>query len=66
MDLLEPVLREDIQKVTRAHTLSLSFLFFTVSPSFMRAPIILQIWDLVRKPEAHKNTPLSEFFNVSR
>lgn len=36
MDRLEPVLREDIQK----------------------------IWDLVRKPEAHKNTPLSEFFNV--
>ncbi|CAN7102630.1 unnamed protein product [Brassica rapa subsp. narinosa] len=36
MELLEPVLREDIQK----------------------------IWDLVRKPEAHKNTPLSEFFNV--
>ncbi|CAH2046365.1 unnamed protein product [Thlaspi arvense] len=35
--LLEPVLREDIQK----------------------------IWDLVRKPEAHKNTPLSEFFNVA-
>ncbi|KAH0869124.1 hypothetical protein HID58_076146, partial [Brassica napus] len=37
MDLLERVLREDIQK----------------------------IWDLVRKPEAHKNTPLSEFFNVA-
>ncbi|KAF3486178.1 hypothetical protein F2Q69_00055300 [Brassica cretica] len=37
MDLLEPVLREDIQK----------------------------IWDLVRKPQAHKNTPLSEFFNVA-
>ncbi|KAG5395234.1 hypothetical protein IGI04_025197 [Brassica rapa subsp. trilocularis] len=37
MELLEPVLREDIQK----------------------------IWDLVRKPEAHKNTPLSEFFNVA-
>ncbi|CAA7057337.1 unnamed protein product [Microthlaspi erraticum] len=36
IELLEPVLREDIQK----------------------------IWDLVRKPEAHKNTPLSEFFNV--
>ncbi|KAJ4901604.1 Protein ROOT HAIR DEFECTIVE 3-like protein 2 [Raphanus sativus] len=36
MDRLEPVLREDIQK----------------------------IWDSVRKPEAHKNTPLSEFFNV--
>ncbi|XP_010536351.1 PREDICTED: protein ROOT HAIR DEFECTIVE 3 homolog 2 [Tarenaya hassleriana] len=36
LELLEPVLREDIQK----------------------------IWDSVRKPEAHKNTPLSEFFNV--
>ncbi|XP_021887568.1 protein ROOT HAIR DEFECTIVE 3 homolog 2-like [Carica papaya] len=36
LELLEPVLREDIQK----------------------------IWDAVRKPEAHKYTPLSEFFNV--
>ncbi|GLT59945.1 hypothetical protein SLA2020_327380 [Shorea laevis] len=35
-EYLEPVLREDIQK----------------------------IWDSVRKPPAHKNTPLSEFFNV--
>ncbi|CAH8278258.1 unnamed protein product [Arabidopsis lyrata] len=25
---------------------------------------IQKIWDLVRKPEAHKNTPLNEFFNV--
>jgi hypothetical protein len=25
---------------------------------------LLQIWDSVRKPEAHKNTPLNEFFNV--
>lgn len=25
---------------------------------------ILQIWDTVPKPHAHKNTPLSEFFNV--
>ncbi|XP_061366903.1 protein ROOT HAIR DEFECTIVE 3 homolog 2 [Gastrolobium bilobum] len=33
---LEPILREDIQK----------------------------IWDAVRKPQAHKDTPLSEFFNV--
>ncbi|XP_059624938.1 protein ROOT HAIR DEFECTIVE 3 homolog 2-like [Cornus florida] len=33
---LEPVLREDIQK----------------------------IWDTVSKPQAHKDTPLSEFFNV--
>ncbi|GKB34906.1 root hair defective 3-like protein [Tanacetum coccineum] len=36
LENLEPVLREDIQK----------------------------IWDSVRKPEAHKHTPLSEFFNV--
>ncbi|XP_024022751.1 protein ROOT HAIR DEFECTIVE 3 homolog 2 isoform X2 [Morus notabilis] len=36
LELLEPFLREDIQK----------------------------IWDAVRKPEEHKNTPLSEFFNV--
>ncbi|KAK4254722.1 hypothetical protein QN277_010061 [Acacia crassicarpa] len=36
LENLEPILREDIQK----------------------------IWDTVRKPEAHKNTPLSEFFNV--
>ncbi|KAM7257902.1 hypothetical protein ACFE04_013643 [Oxalis oulophora] len=36
LEHLEPVLREDIQK----------------------------IWDGVRKPEAHKNTPLSDFFNV--
>ncbi|KAJ8758683.1 hypothetical protein K2173_000404 [Erythroxylum novogranatense] len=35
-EYLEPVLREDIQK----------------------------IWDAVAKPEAHKSTPLSEFFNV--
>ncbi|CAN6440659.1 unnamed protein product [Victoria cruziana] len=36
LENLEPVLREDIQK----------------------------IWDTVRKPQAHKDTPLSEFFNV--
>ncbi|KAH7569561.1 hypothetical protein JRO89_XS06G0186500 [Xanthoceras sorbifolium] len=36
LDYLEPILREDIQK----------------------------IWDAVPKPQAHKNTPLSEFFNV--
>ncbi|KAJ4755860.1 hypothetical protein LUZ62_090265 [Rhynchospora pubera] len=36
MEYLEPVLREDIQK----------------------------IWDSVSKPPAHKDTPLSEFFNV--
>ncbi|CAH9056041.1 unnamed protein product [Cuscuta epithymum] len=36
LESLEPVLREDIQK----------------------------IWDSVPKPEAHKETPLSEFFNV--
>ncbi|OWM77119.1 hypothetical protein CDL15_Pgr013210 [Punica granatum] len=36
LENLEPVLREDVQK----------------------------IWDSVPKPEAHKETPLSEFFNV--
>ncbi|GMP71469.1 hypothetical protein CsSME_00029854 [Camellia sinensis var. sinensis] len=36
LEHLEPVLREDIQK----------------------------IWDTVSKPQAHKDTPLSEFFNV--
>ncbi|XP_019193385.1 PREDICTED: protein ROOT HAIR DEFECTIVE 3 homolog 1-like [Ipomoea nil] len=36
LENLEPVLREDIQK----------------------------IWDSVPKPEAHKETPISEFFNV--
>ncbi|KAL6952440.1 hypothetical protein U1Q18_040926, partial [Sarracenia purpurea var. burkii] len=36
LEHLEPVLREDIQK----------------------------IWDAVSKPQAHKDTPLSEFFNV--
>lgn len=36
LENLEPVLREDIQK----------------------------IWDAVPKPQAHKETPLSEFFNV--
>ncbi|KAL4182258.1 hypothetical protein AMTRI_Chr12g275090 [Amborella trichopoda] len=36
LEHLEPVLREDIQK----------------------------IWDTVSKPQAHKETPLSEFFNV--
>ncbi|XP_071728538.1 protein ROOT HAIR DEFECTIVE 3-like [Rutidosis leptorrhynchoides] len=36
LENLEPVLREDIQK----------------------------IWDSVPKPEAHRSTPLSEFFNV--
>ncbi|KAJ0081002.1 hypothetical protein Patl1_11822 [Pistacia atlantica] len=36
LEYLEPILREDIQK----------------------------IWDAVPKPEAHKSTPLSEFFNV--
>ncbi|GAV78733.1 RHD3 domain-containing protein [Cephalotus follicularis] len=36
LEHLEPVLREDIQK----------------------------IWDAVPKPQAHKNTPLSEFFSV--
>uniref|UniRef100_A0A7C8YEU2 Protein ROOT HAIR DEFECTIVE 3 homolog n=1 Tax=Opuntia streptacantha TaxID=393608 RepID=A0A7C8YEU2_OPUST len=36
LEALEPVLREDIQK----------------------------IWDAVPKPHAHKETPLSEFFNV--
>ncbi|RYR63106.1 hypothetical protein Ahy_A04g020901 isoform B [Arachis hypogaea] len=36
LENLEPILREDIQK----------------------------IWDAVPKPQAHKHTPLSEFFNV--
>ncbi|KAK9066413.1 hypothetical protein SSX86_013735 [Deinandra increscens subsp. villosa] len=36
LEILEPVLREDIQK----------------------------IWDSIPKPEAHKHTPLSVFFNV--
>nr|GFD44320.1 protein root hair defective 3-like [Tanacetum cinerariifolium] len=36
LENLEPVLREDIQK----------------------------IWDSVPKPEAHKETPLSTFFNI--
>ncbi|XP_060175649.1 protein ROOT HAIR DEFECTIVE 3 homolog 2-like isoform X1 [Lycium barbarum] len=36
LEYLEPILKEDIQK----------------------------IWDAVRKPQAHKDTPLSEFFNV--
>ncbi|KAE8008267.1 hypothetical protein FH972_004796 [Carpinus fangiana] len=36
LEHLEPLLREDVQK----------------------------IWDAVPKPQAHKNTPLSEFFNV--
>ncbi|KAE9591573.1 putative P-loop containing nucleoside triphosphate hydrolase [Lupinus albus] len=36
LENLDPILREDIQK----------------------------IWDAVPKPEAHKHTPLSEFFNV--
>ncbi|KAJ1420932.1 RHD3/Sey1 [Sesbania bispinosa] len=36
LENLEPILREDIQK----------------------------IWDAVPKPQAHKDTPLSEFFNV--
>nr|GMD06394.1 protein ROOT HAIR DEFECTIVE 3 homolog 2-like isoform X1 [Ipomoea batatas] len=36
LEYLDPVLREDIQK----------------------------IWDGTRKPQAHKDTPLSEFFNV--
>jgi hypothetical protein len=36
LENLEPILREDIQK----------------------------IWDAVPKPHAHKETPLSEFFNV--
>jgi len=25
----------------------------------------MQIWDSVPKPQAHKETPLSDFFNVS-
>ncbi|KAL3344194.1 hypothetical protein AABB24_023563 [Solanum stoloniferum] len=37
LEYLEPILREDIQK----------------------------IWDAVRKPQAHKDTQLSEFFNKS-
>ncbi|XP_047308370.1 protein ROOT HAIR DEFECTIVE 3 homolog 2 [Impatiens glandulifera] len=36
LEYLEPVLREDIQK----------------------------IWDTISKPQAHKDTPLSDFFNV--
>ncbi|PHU25006.1 Protein ROOT HAIR DEFECTIVE 3 [Capsicum chinense] len=36
LEYLEPILREDIQKM----------------------------WDAVRKPQAHKDTPLREFFNV--
>ncbi|XWS12279.1 hypothetical protein CRYUN_Cryun37aG0075900 [Craigia yunnanensis] len=36
LEYLEPILKEDIQK----------------------------IWNAVSKPESHKNTPLSEFFNV--
>lgn len=30
----------------------------------IHAFLLLQIWDNVPKPQAHKETPLSEFFNV--
>ena len=65
---LEPILREDIQKVI--------FYFFLTSELFFWLRFLLflqqhfsvtsipQIWDAVPKPQAHKYTPLSEFFNV--
>lgn len=38
----------------------LIILFFKISYRLY----ILQIWDAVPKPQAHKNTPFDEFFNV--
>lgn len=68
MENLEPILREDIQKVI----FPFNFLAFPIClvsslfSSLFDIVCILQIWDAVSKPQAHKNTPLSEFFNVRR
>lgn len=67
LENLEPILREDIQKVTFYFFLILEFYIvevFLSHRSISYVAKIPQIWDAVRKPEAHKNTPLSEFFNV--
>jgi len=49
-------------------SLLVSFYFWRLFPlwSLGTGYGLLQIWDSVRKPEAHKNTPLNEFFNVRR
>lgn len=68
LENLEPILREDIQKVF----ISFNFLVFHLfgflfhSSSFLNMIWIPQIWDAVPKPQAHVHTPLSEFFNVRR
>ncbi|XP_012856709.1 PREDICTED: protein ROOT HAIR DEFECTIVE 3 homolog 1-like isoform X2 [Erythranthe guttata] len=68
LENLEPVLREDIQKVFLMQLLNICLMYFiTVGlisscSSFCDPPA--KIWDAVPKPEAHRETPLSEFFNV--
>lgn len=62
LENLEPVLREDIQKVSDL-VRYLLFFFTSIDVAFQHL-LLLQIWDSVPKPESHKETPLSEFFNV--
>lgn len=38
--------------------------FWSYSCITLPMPPLLKIWDSVPKPQAHKETPLSEFFNV--
>jgi len=41
-----------------------SFETFVLSVAYKLFTFLLQIWDAVPKPHAHKETPLSEFFDV--
>ena len=67
LEYLEPILREDIQKVNLFVfgyiCICSSLVLYCIIQHFDRC-LFLQIWDAVPKPQTLKNTPLSEFFNV--
>eukprot|EP00249_Psilotum_nudum_P022102 c28372_g1_i1 orf=326-2764(-) len=69
----KPLLKTVFQAMMRLFTPRKSTLLFVIrdktkTPLEILAPILQidveKIWDSVFKPEKHKNTPLSEFFNV--
>lgn len=76
LEHLDPILRKDIQTVNfyllqfffslnySTFAMLLVFLIATDLSVIMITPL-LQIWDTVSKPQAHKDTPLNEFFRVS-
>lgn len=66
LEVLEPILREDIQKASINSSLLSLFMYILFIVHALFFIFTLQIWDNIPKPPKHKDTPIGEFFNVSR